>query len=76
MTNAKCGKDYKIQISISDIDELVVKFNGSTIAPVGPVHIEGDIWEVEVAGASIPIAGELVYSDDKNTLATVTVDCP
>lgn len=75
MTNAECGKDFTKKITITDIDNLSVKFNGSNIS-FTVTFVSGNDWNVTVTGIAIPEAGTLTYLDKSSDIAVVTVDCP
>lgn len=59
---AEAGVDFTTDITIGDINALVVKFNGNPI-PYDVVHSGGNDWKVTVYGASIPTEGTLTYWD-------------
>ena len=75
MSNAECFQDYTTEITINDIGDLVVEFNGLGIV-YDATWKQGKTYEVTVYGQDLTGAGDIVFKDGETVIKTVGVDCP
>lgn len=75
MNDAHCGKDYETDVTIANIANLVVYYNGQPIS-YDSEHSSGNQWKIYIDGADIPNEGTLEFWDGDTLLKTVSVVCP